>query len=351
MMANAGTKSEHNAEQAAANGRRSPYVLPPALILVAFVLLAACTGDVRQVQLDATPYEQGEPSFAGLTPRAIVSGDDAWKPYVIQFRKPLEILTPDAGTVALSGHDAASGAWTQISLDPNAEPLLTWEWSLRRTGTVPQPLALLVGFDADEGDVLPDVRAWADKVEETHKVRPPLRSIGYVFGGNESRDLAVSAFFAPSAVFLINLREPVDADGRFKPEVRDIAADYRAVFGVEPPRVKALAFMGDARGKDSRIEAKLRSVGVFPASARALPDAPRMTAVEPRLHCGLLWFGGISLLVCMVTGAWLMVRVRGKMRESWASRRAGAVSGSSAGANAASGLGGETTIIGVAPRE
>jgi len=293
-------------------------------VCIALACLAGCAGDIKRINIGAPSITTQASVFGNISPRMVVSGQDPWRGYHIERRAPLEYSFSHE-TLTLFGTNGASGAWTLVDIHPSQEPLLTWEWSLRRAGDLPEPLALMVGFDVDESEVMPDVLAWARRVEETLGVRPPLRSIGYVFGGNEHPDIAESAFFSPTSVYLINLRPPEFADGRWYTEVRDIAGDYRAVFKQDAPRVKALAFMGDARGRESRIEARLRNIGVYPSSLLQHPELPVAQSVTAIPNRKWPIIAGVAALVCTLSGLWLVVMVTRRMRAAWASRRLSAV--------------------------
>lgn|GEM_PF-2950030 len=289
-------------------------------------LIACAAGEVRRLSVSS-----GATPLAEHVPRALIANAEAWRAYPINgVRKDLELRIEDLTTtrwrvrtqtgadleqdqaiadpqVRLFGEGGASGAFAAVDFDPTAEPVLLWEWAQRVTGSAHQPLALMVGFEIPESEASPETLAWAKQTEEEHGVRPPLRAIGYVFGGYTSATVAESAFFAPSSVFLINVRPRIDCDGVWRNEARDVASDYRAIFKAEPPRVSALALVGDSRGEANALEARLRRVAVTTGS-NFEREEKLAQFVKPELHPLWYWVAGVAAVVCVLSGAWLFIR-------------------------------------------
>lgn len=319
---------------AATSSKRFAARLLSLLSLSGLALLLSCASqDGRRIGMSRC-----EQALMTRAPRVLIDSADAWKPYKIaRVDQPLEMSVhpftterwnailldgskpadgeslPDPELV-LSGSQAASGAYAVIDHDLSKEPVLAWQWSLQVQGDAAQPVALMVGFDVPEEQASPETLAWAKRVEEVHGVRPPLRAIGYVYGGFQSMAVAESSFFAPASVFMINLRPRMDADGVWLDEQRDIARDYRNIFREDPPKLSAIAFIGDARGEEDQLEARLRRLATAPGGMacgdRAIPS------VEIK-HPPLLWWAlGGAVLMCLFSGAWLAARVLGGKQEN-----------------------------------
>lgn len=132
--------------------------------------------------------------------------------------------------------NSVSGMVSRASFDPAACPRLRWAW--RVEGVLPgadlaeragddAPLRVMVLFYDDPGDM-----------EPTHV-------LGYVWGNRE----AVGAVLASPSLGRVRfkvLRAGADDCSRWLEEAADLAADYAAAFGGEPPAVARLAVMNDS---------------------------------------------------------------------------------------------------------
>ena len=108
---------------------------------------------------------------------------------------------------------------------------------------------------------------WRRSVENVTGLTPPARAICYTFGGRLGADEAVDAFFGQGALVVVNLRPQDSEPDAWYSEVRDINADYRAVFGEAPPRVSAIGLSCDSHLDRLVVEADFADITVFPRAA------------------------------------------------------------------------------------
>jgi hypothetical protein len=239
----------------------------PILIL----LIAGCSTQQSRHVVQAPPrVERGE----APTGRLLDAFADAaaWKLYNVKGSQNNLNYEAADGTMHLVSDRSAGLIWKAERYDPRAEPLLAWRWKVSELldGSSPLspefdnfPARLLVGFDHGWKDAGAVALNWRKQVEAATGFTPPSRAICYTFGGSIGSNEAVDAAFGEGRIVVINLRTPADAAGEWHTEVRDVASDYRAVFGTEPPPVMALGLGCDSHRMDRRVEAWFASVQAF----------------------------------------------------------------------------------------
>jgi hypothetical protein len=229
---------------------------------------------------------------------------------------PLEYEARD-GVMHLASDSSAGLLWRALSYDPRAEPLLQWRWRVSRTFDNSTPLApefdnfparLLVGFDSGWQGAGPLAADWRKKVEKHTGMTPPARAICYTFGGMIESNEAVDAAFGEGRIVVINLR-PRGAEGQWFFEVRDIAADYRAIFGESAPAVMALGLGCDSHRVRIPAWAEFDFVRVYGPEAYAqfrrelAPPPERTTPMLTWIILGL-W----ATVASSSAAAWLWMR-------------------------------------------
>ncbi|MCA8945835.1 MAG: DUF3047 domain-containing protein [Planctomycetes bacterium] len=239
--------------------------------LVLILILAGCTTTQSRHVVDSSRLEN--PDTAPVPGRVIDAFDaeEDWRYYEVEGSlKPLSFGVSD-GAMHLRSDGSAGLIWRATRYDPNAEPLLSWRWRVSRTFENSSPLApefdnfparLLVGFDASWRNAGPAASAWRKKVEDYTGVTPPARAICYTFGGGLEPNEGVDAAFGEGRIVVINLRPP-GADGEWHNEVRDIAGDYRAIYGEAPPDVMALALGCDSHRRKIEVEAWFDNITAY----------------------------------------------------------------------------------------
>ena len=148
---------------------------------------------------------------------------------------------------------AASGLVFKLDGPAAARPLLRWRWK------VAAPLAahperersgddfaarVYVTFRYDPKRAAPLTRAKYAVAKRLHGAYPPHAGLAYVWSSSE----AVKASWPnpyTDRVQMVALRSGAGEAGRWLNEERDILADYRAVFGEEPPPLEGVALMTD----------------------------------------------------------------------------------------------------------
>ena len=295
------------------------------------LLLAGCTATqqrhlVEVPRLETTPEAgPGRVLFDFSAPDAA----QAWKPYVIEGSVNPPVCALVDGALCVTSDRSAGLFWHAVNFRPEAEPLLRWRWKV--SGHLPDatplspeldnfPARVLVGFDSGWEGADGTALAWRRKVEDHTGVTPPARCICYTFGGREPSANAIDAAFGQGRIVVINLRTPASAAGMWHEEVRDLAADYEAVFGEPAPAVATLALASDSHRVGGCVSAWFDDFVLHGPEARQA-FAGRLAPVHERMGPPLWrWaaaLGGAAAGLCLA--GWLWVR-RASRR---ASRRPG----------------------------
>lgn len=128
---------------------------------------------------------------------------------------------------------AASGLTRTISFDPRTHRYLKWSWKI--AGTVP---------GGDER-----IKAGDDYAARVYVIFPgrffwQTRALNYIWANRLPRGEFIANAFTERAMLLAVESGPGRA-GQWHDEKRDILADYRLVFGEEPPQAGGIAIMTD----------------------------------------------------------------------------------------------------------
>jgi hypothetical protein len=268
----------------------------------------------------------GADAAAPVPGRVIDDFTDAenWKRYDVEGGvHPLAFAAED-GAMHLTSDSSAGLLWRAITLDPATEPLLAWRWRVSRVFENSSPLSpeldnfparLLIGFDSGWHDAGPAAKAWRSKVEKVTGMTPPARAICYTFGGSAPATEAVDAAFGEGRIVVINLRGHNAEAGRWYHEVRDFAADYRAIFNQPAPAVMAIGLGCDSHRRATRAEAWFADLTVYGPDARQqfrlqLGEAPRRSTPP------LVWLiiAAASTVAACSAGGWLWLRRKDRLR-------------------------------------
>jgi hypothetical protein len=286
--------------------------------LLIILLLAGCTINQSRHAVAVEPLVSSE-AVAGRVIDDFDSVDD-WHYYEVEGSVNPLAWRAD-GAMHLASDSSAGLLWRAVRFDPQAEPLLQWRWRVDRTFDTSSPLApefdnfparLLVGFDSGWKGISPLAAEWRRKVENYTGRTPPARALCYTFGGALDSGEAVDAAFGEGRIVVINLRGRKDA-GEWFTEVRDIAADYRAIFGEASPDVMALGLGCDSHRLKVKASADFDFVRAYGPDAYS--QFRQDLAPTPERRAPLLtWLilAACALVAAGSAGAWLWLRARDK---------------------------------------
>jgi hypothetical protein len=178
--------------------------------------------------------------------RFAAEGLDAWRTKVFDGRTNYRVVNEGGRQVLRAESDGtASGLYREVTVDLSETPYLHWSWKVpsdlgspdeRSRGGDDYPARIYVVFSGG-------LAFWATE------------TINYVWSSSQERGSAwPNAFTAQARMLAVR---GVGADtGRWHRERRNVAADYRRLFGAEPPAtVDAVAVMTDTDNTGKRASA------------------------------------------------------------------------------------------------
>lgn len=191
-------------------------------------------------------------------------------------------LVEDQGSVVLNGSSdaGASLVFTAVDYDPVSTPIVRWRWKVAATvaeGDLAErklddaAARVYVGFKWDpslEGPWRSLVGPWQRLKYLVARKRlgemPPFAALVYVWAHGEPIGWTGSnPSFERSIQVVVRSKE--DSVGLWQSESRDVAADFRAWFGFDPPPISHVAFLVDADDTGGEAQAWFGDVSFHPA--------------------------------------------------------------------------------------
>jgi hypothetical protein len=217
---------------------------------------------------------------AGITPFSAASpGSEqppGWTPLRLpNVPAPQFTLVADEGTTVLRvTTQASAGALAFRFRDGARAPLLAWRWKveralasadLRSRGGDDFPARVYVFFDVREADVPFVARVRIQLARLLYGTELPTAALCYVWDNREPPGATHWSAYT-DRVRVIVLQSGNERAGRWIEERRDVAADFRAAFGVEPPAITGIAAGADT---DQTGERSTAWFGDFRLEARS----------------------------------------------------------------------------------
>jgi hypothetical protein len=186
-----------------------------------------------------------------------------WGPWSVnRFKSPSRYqLVEDAGATVLKGsaQASASGLIQHLDLDPRERPLLSWRWkvmALAPTEASPDdsPARIAVSFAGDVQKLPFSDRLFYDQFRFFTGQQLPYAALMYVWGSRTPRDGIVANGYT-SRIKIIAVENGREKLGKWLEETRNVAADYRRLFGEEPGKVISVGIMTETDASDRVLEA------------------------------------------------------------------------------------------------
>jgi hypothetical protein len=210
----------------------------------------------------AAPSGAGEIAFG---PSLEAQG---WKPLTFRSLTPMGFQPEGAGQLNISGRKAVSVIWRGIDEDLWPRRAARWRW---RVASGPPATDLGVKGGDDRAIALYFVFARDDAAARAAKGSQSLGSamwwasgaaLVYVWGGDGAKNAIVGSPHLGSSGKLV-LRQPgAAADGAWRPERADLAADFRRAFGREPGPLVGIAVSADSDDTGAQINAAIAGLAV-----------------------------------------------------------------------------------------
>ncbi|MGL4441102.1 MAG: DUF3047 domain-containing protein [Bosea sp. (in: a-proteobacteria)] len=222
----------------------------------ALASLAICLATV------ATPLRAGDIAFG---PNLEGQG---WKTLTFRGLKPMSFAAEGPNQLNISGDKAVSVIWRGLDEELWPKRSARWRW---RVASGPPASNLAIKGGDDRAIALYFVFARDEAAANAAKGAQSLTSamwwssgaaLVYVWGGDGARNAVVASPHMGSSGKLI-LRQPgAVADGTWRPERVDLAADFRRAFGREPGPMVGIAVSSDNDDSGTRTSAAIAGLGL-----------------------------------------------------------------------------------------
>lgn len=229
----------------------------------------------------AMASEEGGPSEVARFSDGNGSIPAAWEamtfPKVERHTRYRQVWDDEAGSwvVEATSDAAAAGLIQRVTIDLAARPLLRWRWKVegvlqagdarsKRGDDYPARVYLI--FDPDPDELSFFERA-ALRVARALYGDVPSRAISYIWASRLREGEVVDSAYAGAFAKLVAVESGAGKAGRWLTETRDVAADYRAMFGSDPARLVGVAIMSDTDDTRERVRAWYGDIEFLPREA------------------------------------------------------------------------------------
>ncbi|TCI00056.1 DUF3047 domain-containing protein [Roseococcus sp. SYP-B2431] len=217
-------------------------------------------------------------SALGVAARARASVDaglaaEGWTHGEYEGRLHPATFTHRPGGLAISGEAVGSFVWRRVEGIPGC---LAWRWrvdagppatQITRRGGDDRAIGITVGFQGWP----PEVTAWQRTQHSVAQLRAgghrlPRSLLIYVWGGTGREAPLFPSPWVPGIARVRVLRPGGAPLGRWFEERVDLAADWRAGFGGDPPPLQEIAIGTDTEDTQARISAMVERISFGPCS-------------------------------------------------------------------------------------
>ena len=181
---------------------------------------------------------------------------DGWEEIGLpRIRRPEVALVADEGAAVLRivSADAAGSIAHRLAMDPARAPILSWRWKVDRVVAAADlarkdgddyAARVYVTFDVPEASLALGERLRIRLARLLYGTELPTAALCYVW--DNRHPVGATAWNAYSSrVRMVVLRSGAEGVGRWASEARDVAADFRAAFGVAAPAITGVAVSAD----------------------------------------------------------------------------------------------------------
>lgn len=220
------------------------------------------------------------PAFSRMTPGDAVMG---WQPLrpATKVNATRYSLVPEAGSVVLKAeaHQSMSGLIYPVRVDIRQYPLLRWRWKVAaplQSADMTQKSGddfaarIYVMFDYPPEKLPFGTRIKLRLAEVLYGQRIPSAALNYIWDNRQPIGTLQPSTYSDRSRMIV-VRSGAEQAGLWITETRDLAADFRAAFGEDPPDVVALALATDTDNTGESVTAWYGDI-VFLPTAGAAPQ-------------------------------------------------------------------------------
>jgi hypothetical protein len=245
------------------------------LALLATALAAGCsTGPV--VPPPGAP--SGLATFSASKPGEPVPG--GWNTWTLSRLKGLsryQLVQDGGGATVLKGRAraSASGLLHDVDLDVRERPILSWRWKVMdlapsEDSPDDSPVRVLVNFAGDLRKIPFSDRLFYDQFRLLTGQQLPYAGVMYVWGSRTPAGEEVQNKYT-TRIKMIAVESGRERLGQWLTETRNVAEDYRRLFGEEPGKVVSVGIMTEADVRDRALEAYYGDIGFHSCGATGAP--------------------------------------------------------------------------------
>lgn len=234
---------------------------------VSAVMLLGPARALAQARIDAIRFSTLQPG--GALPAEL-------KPHVFeaQPRHTAYALVDDGGRTVLRARAeaSASGLIRELRVDPATHPLLAWRWKVTRLPAKADlatregddfAARLYVTFDLDTALLSVGDRMKIGLARMVYGARVPVAALCYVWDNRAAVGTVVPNAYT-DRVRMVVVDSGPGRLGAWVAHERDIAADFRRAFALEPPAVTAVILSTDTDNTGDAAEAYYGDVSFRP---------------------------------------------------------------------------------------
>lgn len=204
------------------------------------------------------------PAFSRMTPGEAVTGWQALKP-APKANDTRYSLMADGGKVVLKAEadSSMSGLIYPVRVDVRQYPMLRWRWKVaaplknadmtQKTGD-DYAARIYVMFDYPAEKLSFGTRTKLRLAEALYGQRIPTAALNYIWDNRQPVGTIQPNTYTDRARMIV-VRSGALQAGQWITEIRDLAADFRAAFGEDPPDIVAVALATDTDNTGVRATA------------------------------------------------------------------------------------------------
>ena len=176
--------------------------------------------------------------------RFSTDGLSGWEPKIFKGTTVYRLIKEEGRTVVKAvSHGSASGLVQKISFHPSKYRYMRWSWKV--AGTI---------RGGDE-----KLKSGDDYAARLYVVFPgrffwQMKAINYIWANKLAKGESTQNAYTSSAR-MIAVESGNSKAGQWLTEERDLLADYRTLFGTDPPEAEAIAIMTDSDDTGGTAEA------------------------------------------------------------------------------------------------
>lgn len=202
----------------------------------------------------------------GLPPALVERG---WEEITFEGKTPNRYRVCGDDCIAIETQSSVSMIGKPVAVNLDQQSRLQWAWrieappvdtDLSRKGGDDRAVAVYVGFAFDPDNSSLSELLLRPLVELIRGEDAPGRGISYVWAGDIEAGATFRNPYQKSAAAIIVSRTAADPVGEWVMESRNVAADYRRVFGDDPTAVTHLLISADSDDTGVANRASVRSL-------------------------------------------------------------------------------------------